>query len=405
MDILALETSCDETAVSFVHAEGDSTHATFSVFGDALYSQAKKHASYGGVFPSLAKREHTKNIIPLLSLALREAGRVVYEEHSFPEALETSIKKIFTHEEGLAEELLTYARTIRTPKLDAIAITHGPGLEPALWVGVNVARALALLWNIPLLPVNHLEGHLVASAVSRVQEKPYPVFSLSPLSFPAVGLILSGGHTEFVHIDAWGSYTTIGRTRDDSVGEAYDKVARLLGIPYPGGPGLSALASHGREKEIREVVPFPRPMLTTPDLDFSFSGIKTSVLYRVKERGELTERDRIAIATSFEDAVTEVILKKTVRALAPSPEGGVVPHAFLLGGGVSANGHLRTSLSALCAHYPDTSFHLPAQGLSTDNAVMIALAGYLAHLRNTPPADPHTLVAHGSLNLEVGTKK
>ncbi len=395
MNLLSIETSCDETALSVVHVEGTAEKATFSIYGDALFSQASIHASYGGVYPSLAKREHVKNITPLLSDALKQAGLVAYKESTFSEEQKAWIQKTCIHEEGLAEALTAFLSTIRPPKLDAIAVTHGPGLEPALWVGVQTARVLSFVWNIPIIPVNHLEGHLVASAVVRTEEKPFPVYTLENTAFPAVGLVLSGGHTEFVRMEEWGAYKTIGQTRDDSIGEAFDKVARMLGLPYPGGPALSALARIGREKGYKETKPFPRPMLTSPDLDFSFSGIKTAVLYRVKERGELTEEDRIKIATEFEDAVTEVVLKKTVRALAEYPA-----HTFILGGGVSANTHLRTSLSALCTHYADTAFCLPASGLSTDNAIMIALAGYLAHLRGEKTLSAQDdLRANGSLRL------
>jgi N6-L-threonylcarbamoyladenine synthase len=269
---------------------------------------------------------------------------------------------------------------------------------------VNFARALALLWELPIIPVNHLEGHLVASAVDAADNTDHR-FTLAELSFPVLGLVLSGGHTEFVRAASWGHYETIGRTRDDSIGEAFDKVARLLGIPYPGGPGLSALAEKGRPALHKRTVPamkgmraLPRPMLHSGDLDFSFSGIKTAALYQVRDLGELTNEARQWLAADFEESVTEVILAKTTDALTRYPG-----HTFLLGGGVSANTYMRSRLADLFAkRFPDVTLRLPAAELSTDNAVMIGMTGYLCHLRNEPTraAGDDSFRARGDLPLE-----
>lgn len=403
MKLLSIETSCDETAVSILEATGSAENAVFTVRGDALYSQASKHAQYGGVFPSLAKREHAANLVPLLDRALIESGDREIASQTLSEEVQTFLKTLLVREEELYDALLQYLSRVKRPAIDAIAVTYGPGLEPALWVGVNFARALATIWNLPIIPVNHLEGHIVASAVTRsivVQGK----YAMNTTPFPALCLVLSGGHTEFIYASAWGSYQVVGQTRDDSVGEAFDKVARLLGIPYPGGPGLSGLARKYRiATATRPVTPghvahkLPRPMAKTDDLDFSFSGLKTAVLYWVRDLGELTDDMRAQVATEFEDAVADVLLAKATRALDTYPS-----HAFLLGGGVSANTYLRERLTH---HFKkegiDVPLYLPADGLSTDNAIMIGMAGYLIHLRGTPTLrGSDDLRAQG--NLKIG---
>ncbi len=403
MKILAIETSCDETAVSILEATGTVSDAVFTVLGDALYSQASKHAAYGGVYPTLAKREHAANLIPLLDTALKEAGFGSHAVQYINEKDTLFLTHVLDREGDLPTALLSFLQHIPRPPIDAIAVTHGPGLEPALWVGVNVARALAMVWDIPLIPVNHIEGHVVASAVSR-SETALHTYHLNQTQFPILSLVISGGHSEFIHVQDWGEYHIIGATRDDSVGEAFDKVARLIGIPYPGGAGLSALAQKHRSLHAtRPVTPshptrkLPRPMSHTNDLDLSFSGLKTAVLYWVKEIGDMDDTMRGLVAAAFEDAVVDVLITKTTRALALHPY-----QAFLLGGGVSANTYLR---DRLVHHFSisriDTPLLVPAAGLSTDNAIMIGIASYLLHLRNTPPLSAdYPLRAEG--NLKIG---
>ena len=383
MRILAIETSCDETAISILEAEGDATNASFMVRGNALYSQATKHASFGGVYPSLAKREHAANLVPLLNQTLRESRLARDTTTTVDTATMHTLTVLLAREHDLLRTLHTYTCSIERPAIDALAVTQGPGLEPALWVGVNFARALSLLWNVPIYAVNHLEGHLVASAVNQDAVHASRYRMTESIRFPALGLILSGGHTEFIYATAWGAYQIVGQTRDDSIGEAFDKVARLLGIPYPGGPGLSRLADKGRPAlHTRQVPvgprtqPLPRPMLRSGDLDFSFSGLKTAVLYQTRELGELQDETKNRIAADFEDAVTEVILQKTTDALDRYPA-----HTFILGGGVSANIYIRSRLANLFAKKQEVTLRLPASGLSTDNAVMIGMAGYLMHVR------------------------
>jgi N6-L-threonylcarbamoyladenine synthase len=402
MKILSIETSCDETAVTILEAEGALPDVTFSVLGDALYSQASKHAQYGGVFPALAKREHASNLVPLLDTALTQAGERSVQVHTLSAEVTTFLQTLLVREEELHEALVTYLAHVSKPNIDAIAVTYGPGLEPALWVGINFARALAHVWDIPIIPVNHLEGHLVASALTRNTET-HRTYQMKPVEFPALCLVISGGHTELIFAHSWGSYEIVGMTRDDSVGEAFDKVARLLDIPYPGGQGLSQLAEKYRRAHVtRTISPgvtkhtLPRPMLRTNDLDFSFSGLKTAVLYWVRDLGTLTDDMRGQIATEFEDAVIDVLLAKATRAFETFPT-----KSLLLGGGVSANTYLRNRLTHHIAERGiDTPLHLPAEGLSTDNAIMIGMAGYLVHLRGTPTLEgKDELRAQGNLRI------
>jgi Metal-dependent proteases with possible chaperone activity len=267
MKILAIETSCDETAITIMEASGDLRNASLVVLGNALYSQAKKHAAFGGVYPSLAKREHAANLVPLCELALKEAG--MYERTSAALTPEGThfVEEVLVREPGLGAACVRMLGSVARPDIDAIAVTQGPGLEPALWVGINFARALAHAWELPIIPVNHLEGHMLASVVSGAGTTDQP-FVLDDVPFPLLGLILSGGHTEFVFAEAWGAYEIIGSTRDDSIGEAFDKVARLLGLPYPGGPEISRVAARARPSMYKgevlpgvQLSPLPRPMI------------------------------------------------------------------------------------------------------------------------------------------------
>jgi N6-L-threonylcarbamoyladenine synthase len=382
--ILAIETSCDETAVSLLEATGLYENIFFDVLGNTLYSQAKKHATFGGVYPSLAKREHAGNLVPLLEKTLQEANLSKIKKSNLTEEQHEYLKTVLAREEGLYRAFVTLIEKIERPNVDILAVTQGPGLEPALWVGINFARALSYVWNIPILPVNHLEGHIIASSVYTKEEQPKR-YHVANISFPALGLIVSGGHTEFVHATQWGDYRVVGSTRDDSIGEAFDKVARLLGVPYPGGEGLSKLAKQGRQTlttrpahYMKDVKKMPRPMMHSNDLDFSFSGLKTAVLYQVQALGELTDIQKTLFAAEFEEAVSDLILKKTEKALEQYPA-----NTFLLGGGVSANSYIRSRLEKMFKkHKTGCTLRLPALGLSTDNAVMIGMAGYFMYLRN-----------------------
>ncbi|MEI7480169.1 MAG: hypothetical protein WCJ59_00915, partial [bacterium] len=253
MRILGIETSCDETAVSLIEATGELPKPTFKVLGDSLYSQIAIHAQYGGVFPMMAKRHHALNIVQLLVKTLQEAGEYHEATISLDAELEAKIVKLLEREDDLGKDILNLAKKIQAPKIDAIAVTFGPGLEPALWVGVNFARALSLLWNIPIIPTNHMQGHIYSVLLSTTGE-------MQPINFPIVSLLISGGHTELVKLIDWTKAEVIGRTRDDAVGEAFDKVARILGLPYPGGPEISKLADqHRAESTNEDKWKLPRP--------------------------------------------------------------------------------------------------------------------------------------------------
>lgn len=390
MKILAIETSCDETAVSILECAGDERSARFRILGNALLSQIAIHTEYGGVFPALAKREHAKNLVPILTSALEEAELLKETTQSLSTELPGTLGELLSREFELAEQLLAFLAENEVPDIDAIAVTHGPGLEPALWVGVNFAKALALAWDKPLIGVSHMEGHLLSSLLTEDDDS----FVIDNIELPVLGLLISGGHTELVSMDPWLSYKLIGQTRDDAVGEAFDKVARMLGLPYPGGPEVSRLAE--RAREAGGVNPFllPRPMIHDPHCDFSFSGLKTSVMYALKKIEQISETQKEQMALAFENAVADVLWKKTARAV---EETGA--QTLALGGGVSANTHIRrTFAEKISQEYPDVTLYLTKPAFTTDNAIMIAIAGYYRALRKDF-ADPARLVANGNLPL------
>lgn len=390
MRILGVETSCDETAVCLIEAQGrPGSTVSFSVLGNSLFSQAALHAQYGGVFPNLAKREHAKNLVPLFASTLREA-RLSQEHYTDVSLYQETIRQILEREPELLQQLIAFLQTHARPEIDCIAVTHGPGLEPALWVGINFARALSIAWDMPLVAVNHLEGHILLSMMEMHSPSRG---TLSTCEFPILTLLISGGHTELVLSEQFGVYRRIGETRDDAAGEAFDKVARLLGLGYPGGPELARLAREAREKNIAADSTLPRPMMREDNLDFSFSGLKTAVRNIVGEE-PLTEEKRLGLAREFEDAVADVLVGKTMRAL---EEYGA--QTIVVGGGVSANTHIRARLAeALAAAGAPARLLVPPPELATDNALMIALAGYF-HALNEEYADPATLTAQGNLKL------
>lgn len=390
MLILSIETSCDETAVNLVEARGDFPHATYEVLGDALWSQIDVHREYGGVFPALAKREHAATIVPMLEKAIKESGLAAHEyTPGLDQETEAKVRELLNREHGLADQLLTFHREHGSFPIHLIAVTSGPGLEPALWVGVNFAKALALLWDTPIIPTNHMEGHVLASIYDADRDN-----QLSDISFPAISLLISGGHTELILMKNWGQYEKIGQTRDDAVGEAFDKVARLVGIPYPGGPEISRLAAEARKRKLPAFTELPTPMLHSGDLDFSFSGLKTAVRYAVQDR-TMTQDEIAALARDFEDAVATVLVKKTCDAL---EEYGA--QTLIVGGGVSANQYIKRTMEAkLLTDLPDVTCYFPPPGLSTDNSIMIALAGHAKASGAIAPNATDVIRADGNKSL------
>ncbi|MCA9357148.1 tRNA (adenosine(37)-N6)-threonylcarbamoyltransferase complex transferase subunit TsaD, partial [Candidatus Kaiserbacteria bacterium] len=299
------------------------------------------------------------------------------------------IEKLLEREPGLADQLLAFHAKNGPQVIDLIAVTSGPGLEPALWVGVNFARALALLWNVPIVAVNHMEGHILASIYDAEHDD-----QLTPIEFPTIALLISGGHTEIILMKNWGQYEKIGQTRDDAVGEAFDKVARLVGIPYPGGPEVAKLAGEARKRDLPPFTKLPTPMLHTDDFDFSFSGLKTAVRYAVQNK-EMSPDEIAALARDFEDAVATVLVKKTLSAI--DTHGA---KTLIVGGGVSANQHIKREFeSALLTNYPDVTSYFPKPGLSTDNSIMIALAGHARATSALSPNSTDVIRADGNKSL------
>jgi N6-L-threonylcarbamoyladenine synthase len=314
MLILGIESSCDETGVALYDTDAGGTLLTH-----ALHSQILMHREYGGVVPELASRDHIRRTVPLLRKVLGDSGRALAQ-------------------------------------IDAVAYTQGPGLAGALLVGAAFAEGLAASLGVPTVPVHHLEGHLLS-----------PLLSRTPPTFPFVALLVSGGHSQLMRVTGVGQYELLGETLDDAAGEAFDKTAKLLGLPYPGGPALAELAERGHP----DAVDLPRPMLHSGDLDFSFSGLKTAVLTKVRATGTPDEQQRADIARGFQQAIVEVLVKKALRAVRQSGLKRLV-----VAGGVGANRELRRQLDAAATKQRITVYY-PELEFCTDNGAMIALAGAL----------------------------
>ena len=309
MRVLGIETSCDETGVAVYDSEK-------GLLAHRLYSQVDLHADYGGVVPELASRDHVRKLIPL-------------------------IKEVLAAAKSSAQDM------------NGIAYTSGPGLAGALMVGAMTGRSLAYAWNVPAIGVHHMEGHLLA-----------PLLEVNKPEFPFIALLVSGGHTQLLRVDGIGQYQLLGESVDDAAGEAFDKVAKMLNLDYPGGPNVAKLALQGNGEAFK----FPRPMLDRPGLDFSFSGLKTSVLTAYKNTADYPEK-LADIAASFEAAVVDTLLRKCERAL---KETGL--KRLVMAGGVSANVKLRADLEALAQRKRWQVFY-PSHAFCTDNGAMIAYAG------------------------------
>lgn len=337
MIILGIETSCDETAISVVEATGDINEPVFKVLSSTINSQVKLHKEFGGVVPNLAKREHQKNLPLVLKQALEEAG------------IEDDLKEV-----------------------DLISVTVGPGLEPALWTGIGFAKELGEKYRKPVIGANHMLGHIASVLPEKGTE--------FKLKFPVLALLISGGHTELVFLKSWKEKEKIGETLDDAVGEAFDKVARMLDLPYPGGPEISRLAEEAREKNIKLDTKFPRPMIHSKDFNFSFSGLKTAVLYYLRNpqkysrENDFVDSSQMAVAREFEDAVIETLLSKTKNAIEKCS-----PKTLIIGGGVIANKALRSEFLNLSETYKQLEILIPEKPLTTDNATMIAITGFIEY--------------------------
>ena len=365
MIILAIETSCDDTCLAIVKVS-NKTRPRFKILSNIISSQVKIHKKWGGIYPALAKREHQRNLPLVLKRALKEA---------------------------------------KSPKIDLIAVTIGPGLEPCLWVGVNFAKALAYFWNLPIVPINHIESHILANLLPPIRsklkienQKSKIQIKNKKIEFPAICLIVSGGHTQLILMKDFRKYKILGETRDDAAGECFDKVARILGLGYPGGPIIEALVSmkskvsrQSRDPDLsgktqKSKVSLPRPMIHQENYDFSFSGLKTAVLYNFKTQSPKIRKSKEYIretAKEVQQAIIEVLIRKTIKA---AKEFKV--KSIILGGGVAANDELRkqfrsnVSLSQIFKeNLGRQGFLVPPKIFCTDNAAMVALAGYYHWLR------------------------
>lgn len=391
MKILSVETSCDETAISILEIKDGDSSPVFTILSDKLVSQIDIHREFGGVFPAIAKREHVKAIFPLFISALKESNLFSIGTTSIAQEHTETIQKLFTHEQELCELFVQEISKTEKPDLDCIAVTTGPGLEPALWVGVNFARALSYIWNIPIVPVNHMEGHVM----SVVAQQEGNTFTSAKIEFPALSLLVSGGHTELVLIRDWMNYEKIGQTKDDAVGEAFDKVARILGLPYPGGPEISKITKVFRPLRKNPSLTLPRPMIHSGDYNFSYSGLKTAVLYTVRDIDELTPDIKNEIAVEFEDAAIEVLVKKTLRAVEQYNIRTV-----MIGGGVANNTHLQSEFKKAIEKYDSSiALYFPRKDFSTDNSLMIGVAGYYQFLKNKKGANVFDIRANGNWSL------
>ena len=361
MKILGIESSCDETSVCVVDISEREDFYKFNLDSHHLYSQIRIYKEYGGVVPDIAKREHSEKLVPLTKLVLDDLN---VDVNDIPQQINDNVSFSLANNQTLfnsIQDIIEYKK----PNIDMIAVTSGPGLEPALWTGLNFAKALSLLWDIPLYPVNHMEGHLFSPFI--LEDK-----IIKP-TCPFLSLLVSGGHTELVLAKEINEYEKLGETRDDAAGEAFDKTARLLGLPYPGGALLSELADKSRKANRSYSWKFPRPMIKDDNFDFSFSGLKTSVKYAVTGK-KLTDEDKEDIAQEFENSIIEVLITKMAKAI---DVYGI--KEISVGGGVSANSHLQNELKRL-AEEKDLNLSIPLKEYTGDNAVMIAVSAYLKKL-------------------------
>lgn len=329
VNILAIETSCDDTCTAIIRASGKSKPG-FDVLSNVVSSQVEVHRKWGGVYPTLAKREHQKNLPLVLEKALKKA---------------------------------------KNPKINLIAVTSGPGLEPCLWTGINFAQELAKEWNLQIIPVNHIEAHILANWLT----------ARPPLwrGFPAICLVVSGGHTQLILMRSFGEYKILGETRDDAAGECFDKIAKILGLEYPGGPVIAAEAKKSRGQTS---IKLPRPMINQKNYDFSFSGLKTAVLYNFKSQPKKIRKSKKyvrEISKEAQQAIIDVLISKTMKAVKTYRA-----KTLILGGGVISNKELRKQLQKkISKELPNIKYLMPKAKFCTDNAVMTGIAGYFNWLK------------------------
>jgi len=384
MKILAIETSCDDTCISIIKASGNPSPLLaelrrarkklhFDILSNIVSSQVEIHKKWGGVYPTMAKREHQRNLLPVLTRALKQSKLIKISNSQFLISNKNlnskcqKLKKILEREKYLSKKIEKFLKKYQKPKVDLIAITIGPGLDPCLWTGVNFARAIAFFWDIPIITVNHIKAHIFVNVINK---KP-----LTKKDFPAVCLIVSGGNTQVFLMKDFGKYKILGETRDDAAGECFDKTARILGLDYPGGPAIAREAAKYKIQDTKYKIQFPRPMINQKNYDFSFSGLKTAVLYKYKKTTKKLKKDKKyiqAMCAEIQQAVIDVSIKKTIKAAVDYKIKTII-----LGGGVTANKELRKQFKEkIKKDIPDSKLYIPDSKLCTDNAVMVAIAGY-----------------------------
>lgn len=359
MIILAIETSCDDTCCAIIKASGK-TKPVFKVLSNIVSSQVEIHRKWGGVYPTLAKREHQKNLPLILKKALNKAK---------PKHINYVLGK--------------------NPEIDLITVTVGPGLDPCLWVGVNFAKDLARSWQLPIIPINHIEAHIYANFLS-----PKYLIQNTEYLFPAICLVVSGGHTQLILMKSYGQYKIIGETRDDAAGECFDKVARILGLSYPGGPAIAKEAKF-KVESLKSKVKLPRPMIYQKNYDFSFSGLKTAVLYNFRSQKPKIRKSKEyirAVCTDTQQAIIDVLIHKTIKATRDYKVKTII-----LGGGVTANEQLRKQFKVQSLKFK-VNFLVPPKNLCTDNAAMIAVAAYFHWLKGEKER-PEKIEVNANLGL------
>lgn len=369
MKILGIESSCDETSASIIEWKNNKA----CVLSNIISSQVKLHAKWGGVVPNLASREHLKNIIPVLKMAFKKSG-------------------------------------VKPSELKLVSVTNGPGLIPALLIGTNVAKTLSYFWEKPLVGIHHVEGHIAANfisdKISRISKSQLPISNKIKMAFPALCLVVSGGHTQLILMKDYLKYEIVGQTLDDAAGEAFDKVARILEIGYPGGPAIAAYAAQIPNKykiqNTKYKIRLPRPMLNKKNFDFSFSGLKTAVLYETKKHPELLKNKSyiIEMCCEFQQAVIDVLITKTLKAAQKYS-----PKTIMLAGGVAANQELRVQLKeAIQKNLPDVKYKIPPMEYTGDNAAMIAIAAAFRWSKMTKEQKKKALLGWKTIDTDANLK-
>jgi len=407
MRIVGIDTSCDDTCISIVDAKSQGSNVkSFEILSNVVSSQVKLHRRYGGVYPSLAKREHQRNLPIVLKKGLKEAGFKIF---NFTTPREVSYSPPSRLRRAPSFSIFKQIPKAKIPNINFIAVTVGPGLDPCLWTGINFAKNLARQWNLPIIPINHIESHILANFLG-LEVRGYKLDEL----FPAICLVVSGGHTQLILMTPvrpakvsskfrrangagknW-NYKIIGETRDDAAGECFDKTARILGLPYPGGPAIAAEAAKFSifSRILRDSIKLPRPMINSKDYDFSFSGLKTAVLYDFKSRPKKERGSKAYIrvmAREIQQAIIDVLIRKTLKAAKDFKAKSII-----LGGGVAANNELRKQFNYKLKTMPrpetkflvrginyKLNFLVPPKEFCTDNAAMVALAGYFNRKKAT----------------------